>query len=251
MLLGDYHTHTRFSHGKGKIFQTAEEADAKGLLQVGITDHGLRHIAFGMKTNDIFRMRNEIRQIQPKCKAKILLGVEANIFSSDGLIDLRRVDRGYFDYVVAGYHKGVWSKSIKDFFKFYIKTLKAGYMQPSLKEIQMFTNCYIQAIKTQKIDVISHLNYGIPVDVRQVGRAASDYGVLIELNGKRINLTDEEVLCLQDLGVHFIINSDAHSPSRVGDFELPLALVKRLSLKTDRIANWDKLPEFAKRQGCL
>lgn len=244
MILGDFHTHTRYSHGKGKIFQNAETADRKGLKVVGITDHGLRHVAFGMRLNDIFRMRSTIKKIQGQYKANILFGIEANIFSSDGLIDLRNVERKYFDYIIAGYHKGVWAKNLKDFFKFYVKTIKANYMSVSTSEIQLFTDSYIKAIKTQKIDIISHLNYGIPVDVRQVGRAASDFGVLIELNGKRINMTDEEILCLQDIGVNFIINSDAHSPDRVGDFNLPLGLVQRLNLKKEQIANWDKLPSF-------
>ena len=49
VLFGDYHTHTKFSHGKGTVEENARTAREMGLKQIAITDHGLGHIAFGLR----------------------------------------------------------------------------------------------------------------------------------------------------------------------------------------------------------
>ena len=46
---GDYHTHTTYSHGKGSVADNAAVASSKGLKQLAITDHGMRHIIFGVR----------------------------------------------------------------------------------------------------------------------------------------------------------------------------------------------------------
>ena len=61
-IWGDYHTHTTNSDGHGTLIQTLQAADKLGLKQVGITDHGLRHIARGMKLRDVDKMRRLMEQ---------------------------------------------------------------------------------------------------------------------------------------------------------------------------------------------
>ena len=245
MILGDYHTHTVFSHGKGTIEASVEAARKKGLKEVAITDHGLRHIAFGMKTRDIPKMRKIIDGLNGEYSdIKVLFGVEANIYCKEGLIDLKEHHMSYFDVVLAGYHKGVWPKNPAQFFTYFSGAYRFKLFKPTQSDVNFYTKAYIKAIKSGKIDVLTHITYGVPVDVMEVGRAAMDYGVLIELNGKRITMTDEQVLALDSLGVNFIVNSDAHSAGRVGDFKVPLSVVERLGLCKERIVNWDKLPEF-------
>lgn len=242
MILGDYHTHTRFSHGKGKIYQSVEVACSKGLKQVGISDHGLRHIAFGLRQLDIYKMKRNIESLKDKYNIDILFGIEANIYSSDGSIDVKGVNSNYFDYIIAGFHLGVWPKNIIDFFRFNVPAVLK-----SKNHLDVFTKSYVKAMMKNKINIIPHLNYAIKVDTEQVAKTAVDYGVLIELNGKRIDLTDEQILRMQQIGVNFIINSDAHSADRVGDFSVPMKVVERLNLNKAQIANWDKIPNFYKQ----
>ena len=55
-------------------------------------------------------------------------------------------------------------------------------------------------------------------------------------------MTDDEVMELYDMGVKFIVNSDGHSPQRIGEVSVPMAVVDRLNLDKNRIVNWEKLP---------
>jgi len=48
ILTADYHTHTPYSHGKGTVMENAARAKELGLKQIGITDHGFSHLAFGL-----------------------------------------------------------------------------------------------------------------------------------------------------------------------------------------------------------
>jgi histidinol phosphatase-like PHP family hydrolase len=45
-------------------------------------------------------------------------------------------------------------------------------------------------------------------------------------------------------GADFIINSDTHSPARVGEAEKPLQFVRDAKIPFERIANWNKTPVF-------
>ena len=53
ILTADYHTHTPYSHGKGTVEENAARAKELGLKQIGITDHGFSHLAFGLKRKKV------------------------------------------------------------------------------------------------------------------------------------------------------------------------------------------------------
>ena len=59
------------------------------------------------------------------------------------------------------------------------------------------------------------------------------------------HLTDEELEKVLKTDVKFVVNSDAHSPQRVGEISLVEDMVKRLNFPTDRIMNIDgRLPQM-------
>ncbi len=242
MIWGDYHTHTKNSDGKGYLIDTLRAAEKAGLKEVGISDHGLRHICRGMHFKDIERMRTEMARLKDQFNVRCLLSIEANIYSSDGDIDLTEQERDLFDYIVAGYHKAVWPKNLIDGFRYNLPALFANKIQYTDAQRRKYTKTMVNAVRSGKINILSHLNYGIPSFVKEVGKAALDYDVYIELNGKRVNMTDDEIMELYDMGVKFIINSDAHSPQRIGEISVPLAVVERLNLDKSRIVNWEKVP---------
>lgn len=238
MIWGDYHIHTIYSGNNGHATNTPEDilaaAKQKGLKQVGICDHGLNHMLYPTTVRRLKKLKNKIDLLNTEqSDVKLLMGIEANIFSSDGEIDLLNVDRGMFDLVVAGFHKMVWTKKLKDGFDF--SQLFVNLEQAKKK----FTSIVISTIKTQKIDILAHPGYGFPVDIVKIAKVASDYGVKIELNGKRINLTDSEVLALAESSAKIVANSDAHDLDRIGDVSLPINTLNRLGIPLERLSNFN------------
>ena len=56
---------------------------------------------------------------------------------------------------------------------------------------------------------------------------------------------NEEINKMLDTGVQFILNSDAHTPDRVGEISLVERLLERVNIPEDRIVNINgKLPNF-------
>ena len=246
-LTADYHTHTVFSHGKGKIIDNAISAKEQGLLEVGISDHGFSHPAFGLTKRKVPKMRALVDEATKTTGVKVLLGIESNIIGTDGKVDLNPQNYDYFDIFLAGIHKFVLYKmdsifplAVPDLFHTY---LKSKNIPKSV--IKTNTKTFINVIKNNPVDVITHLNFCCFADAVEVAKAAADYGTFIELNAKKVHLTDEEIVKMLDTDVKFIINSDAHTPNRVGEISLVEKMIKRLNFPTDRIVNIDgRLPKM-------
>ncbi|MBQ4053014.1 MAG: hypothetical protein IJD33_01610, partial [Clostridia bacterium] len=112
--------------------------------------------------------------------------------------------------------------------------------------IQRNTRAYINTIKSNPIDAVTHLNYMCPADALEVAKCAADYGTYIELNSKKTHLTDEELNeIVAKTDARFIIDSDAHSKERVGDMRLVEEQLARLQFPLERIDNVDgRYPSF-------
>ena len=119
---------------------------------------------------------------------------------------------------------------------------------PSKERLNRNTTAFLKALDKYPIDVITHLNYGCPTDTLAVARMAKEKGTLIELNGKRINFTDQELEIMASEGVKFIVDSDAHSPERVGECNNGINTIFRLGLPLSQVVNIDKLPKFAQKR---
>lgn len=251
ILLGDYHTHTKYSrknHGKGTVLENACVARDKGIKQIAITDHGFNHWMFGIKRKNIAELKEEVLNAREITGVDILLGVESNLISADGSIDVVEGDYDNLDILLMGFHRLVKMETIKDLF--YINYANGlSIFSPSKERISRNTTAFLKALDKYPIDVITHLNFGFPTDTLAVARMAKEKGSLIELNGKRINFTDKELEIMASEGVKFIVNSDAHSPDRVGEVNKALNLIFRLGLPLNQIVNIDKLPHFADKRG--
>ena len=111
--------------------------------------------------------------------------------------------------------------------------------------IRFNTQALIRSIEKNPIDIITHLNFQSFCDVVEVAKAARDYGTYIELNSKKVHLSDEQLMKVCDTGVRFVIDSDAHSPERVGDTKLVEDMLSRVEFPFDRIDNIDgRYPHF-------
>lgn len=246
-LTADYHTHTVYSHGTGEIIDNARAAKDAGLIELGISDHGFAHPVYGLTRKVLPVMRRECAAAEKETGVKTLLGIESNIIGLDGKTDLKSSLYDSFDIYLAGVHKFV-TYTLGAAFKigipnFFLSVKKAP--KPSARLIKENTATYINAVKNNPIDVITHLNYCCFADAAEVAKAAADYGTYIELNAKKTHLSDEELYAVLETGVNFVIGSDAHSPDRVGEISLVQKLLERVKVPPERIFNIDgRTPDF-------
>ena len=251
-LLADYHTHTKFSrnnHGKGTIEDNVRAAYEKGLSQIAITDHGFNQKSFGVRRKDIPLVKEKIEDAKEMYPIDVLLGVEANLISSNGDIDIIDEDMENLDILLCGFHRLVKSTSKREQMKFVFKNIMCEiFHHTSKKQREKNTNAYINAMRKYDIDILTHLNHGCKVDIEKVARVAKETNTLIELNGKRLGMTDAEILKCYELGCKFVINSDAHHPKHVGDCHLGLEACLRLRIPDSAIVNYNHLPTLKKEK---
>ena len=222
-------------------------AKQKGLKTIAITDHGFGHKLFAVKREKFSKLKKECEKAQEKTGVKILLGLEANLTSNDGTIDLTKHELNQLDIVLVGHHNFVKAKTVKDQFSLFVRNIISKIFPVSKKKIEKNTQAYLNMLeKYPQIDIITHLNYGMKVNTMKVALAAKEHDVLIELNGKRICFTDQEMINMANAGVKFIINSDAHSKNAVGEVNNAINLITRLNIPRELVVNLDKMPTFKK-----
>ncbi len=240
MINFDFHTHTKYSHGKGSILDNAVSAKEKGLNGIAITDHGFNHPFFGMSRKKLNKMRNDCTFAQEKTGVKVLLGIEANIIGLSGKTDLKECDYDKIDIFLAGVHRAVFYHKFNDYFQLFGGNLVTSALRknPSQSLISNNTKAYINAIKNNPIDILTHLNFLCYADSLEVAKCLEDYGTYLEINTKKVHLSDEEWQNIIDkTNVNFVIDSDAHSPSRIGDTALADDLFSRINFPLSRIHN--------------
>ncbi len=250
ILYGDYHTHTKYSrhnHGKGSVLENASVAQSKGLKQIAITDHGFDHKLYGVRRREIPSVKEDILNAKEVTGVDILLGVEANLISADGKIDVIESDFEFLDILLMGYHCMAKMSSMSDVQKLFFANMSP--FAPSAERVSRNTTAMLKALDKYPIDILTHLNYGFQTDTLAVARMAKEKGTLVELNGKRINFTDRELEIMAAEGVKFIVNSDAHRPEMVGECNNAMNLIFRLGLPISQIVNIDKLPKFSTKRG--
>lgn len=235
----DFHTHTTYSHGKGSILDNAVSAKEKGLKGITISDHGFSHPAFGMKRKKLDKMKADCENAEKETGIKVKLGIESNLLGISGKIDVKEKDYEKLDMILAGVHRFILYDGIKEWFKLFGSNFctNAFKKQASASLIKRNTEVYINAIKNNPIDILTHVNYLVFADAVEVAKACADYGTYFEINTKKIHLSDEEWLKVIETKVNFVIDSDAHTPSRVGDTRLADELFERIDFPLDRIKN--------------
>ena len=248
LLLGDYHTHTIFSrhhHGKSTIEQNVQVAVQKGLKEIGITEHGFAHIFYGVRRKNIKKMRAEIDRLQKIYPIKIYLGIEANLISSEGDIDLTEEEQSWFDYVVMGYHTFAKPKSFKEYWNFFRPNARACRKNAyTPKIIEANTNAYIKALQKNRINIISHICSKMQVDVVKVAKECLKTGTLIELNARRLRITEDEAKQLATIGAKFVLDSDAHICHNVGECNRGINFVIKNNIPLSQVVNIDKIEKF-------
>ncbi|MBE5758170.1 MAG: PHP domain-containing protein [Clostridiales bacterium] len=241
-LSGDFHTHTTYTHGKSSIEENVKQAENLGLKAIAITEHCYNSM-YAIKRGDLSKICDEIDDLKDKYSVKIYKGIEANLISRNGDIDIEDSELEKLDLVILGFHKMTRS-TLAERLKFFLPNIL--FKKKSQKRIDINTNAYLKAMDKHRVSILAHLNYGgCKVDVERLAKSCIDKGIYIELNGKRINFSKSEIDTMVKLGVKFIINSDAHSKFAVGKNHRAFNLVEKYKIPLNQIANIDnKIPKF-------
>lgn len=235
-IIADYHTHTNLArgyiplfttlfgeHAKGSIESNTRVGIKKGLKEIAITDHGYKHIAFGIKPHQYEETRKLIDELNNSSLVKgnnfkILLGIECNIVSKNGDIDVKDEVIEYLDIICVGYHRGALSNIF----------LKKNY-----------TDTVINAIKKYDITILNHPLDPFNVDIVEVGKVAAQRNTALEINRTHRNIDVETIKKLKSLGVKFSLGSDSHKSEDVGNFGEAYNIAIQAGLTNDDIINAD------------
>ncbi len=239
-LIADYHTHTRYSHGKGTIEQNVMAARRRGLKRIAITDHGFNHIGIGMRLDDIDRMRREIDVLRKKyADIEILFGVEANLISVEGDIDIPQEYIGAFDIILMGFHKAVLPSSLKDGWRLFLKNALCSPFPLCDAERLRHDNtmAMIRAMERYPIHTITHPGAKIDIDTRLLAKHAVKHKIFLEINSSHGFMTEEYIRIAMEEGALFVINSDAHTPEDVGNMTKGIMIAHGAGVPPDRILN--------------
>lgn len=232
-ILADYHTHTKYSHGKGTIEENVLEAISKGIKIIGISDHGYKHLAYGIKLNDIYKMREEIDKLNEKySNIEILLGMECNILDSYGNIDINDKIIENCDYIMAGYHFASTPTSLKSMLNHCNNYIIKNEMAKDYN-----TNAIINAMKNNDIFMITHPGDKGDVYIEEIAKVAKNTDTRLEINSSHGFLNSNQLVKIKGIGNKFIIGSDAHVPHNVGNFDLAMKIIKEAGVDLSLIEN--------------
>ena len=228
----DLHTHTRYSrlrHGKGTVEENIREARKKG-IGLAVSDHGPGHFFYGVRPKKYSARQKEIARENDRAGCRTaLLGIEANLMDWEGRLDTELLPCPP-EVLLFGYHKGFWPLD-RAGWRFWREVT----FHPDRCREKM-TAAVCRAMERYPVDILTHPGEYVPVDIRQVARTAARLGVALEINDRH-GLSPRQINTALEEGAYFILQSDAHSPGRVGDVGNASRLAAQAALPENRIVN--------------
>lgn len=254
-MLFDLHTHTAIKkqnggqilHAKGSVEENVRQALERGLSCIGISNHGPGHVVYGMPAQCISDVKREVEEARRRHpEIEILFGVEANIIERNGKLDVSERDLPQFDYVMAGYHYGIFGREpLRAALLHGGNWLcgRAGFARAFLGQASLRrrnTNLVLRAVEENRLKVLTHPGDKGPLDVRAVAAACAETGTWMEINNYHKDLSVEGIRIAAEYDVTFVIGSDAHRPQDVGSFEEGLERALEAGIPVERIVNIEK-----------
>ncbi len=236
-IKADYHTHTTYSDGKGRVLDNVRAARKKGIMTLAISDHGWGHGFFGLKKNlkeDYFREIEEARRIFPDMK--ILKAIECNILGADGALDISPEEMKEFDLILCGYHFGSRPRGLGDLFMHAINGLNKHTGLFKRRVIEKNTQAILRAMD-HPIDILTHPGDKGQVDILPIAKKAGERGIKLEINERHNHLDLQQLKMIKDMEVDFILSSDAHYPEAIGQVEEAYSKILQSGLDLGKIKN--------------
>ncbi|MFX1295976.1 MAG: PHP domain-containing protein [Promethearchaeota archaeon] len=204
----DLHVHTTYSDGTMTIKEAIQAAKEKKLNFLAITDHfttswkqsiinTINHLNFKKYWTEIIRKRESF-------KFKCLIGIEIDIGSN--WMDIKSIPFDNFDILL---------------FEYVDSIIILKKIAKLLKELN---------IKT--ITALAHNSYYKIANIELFSKILVENNIYFELNSRYLGYISEievqKLKSLNDLGIRFILGSDAHRINRIGDIEKSLTILKKI-----------------------
>ncbi len=217
-IVVDSHTHSVASgHAYSTIQEMAKEAPVNGIEMFVLTDHGP-----AMKGAPYLYHFGNLRTIPKELYGvKILKGVEANIISYSGELDMPEQYLRLLDFVLVSFHD-------------------ICITPVSMEE---HTNAIINLLKNPYVDAIGHSgNPQFPIDIDKMVLAAKEYNKMIEINNHSFYVrkgSDDNcraiALKCKEHGVKIVCGSDAHISFDIGHFDKVKEVLTRIEMPEDLV----------------
>ncbi|MHB9093305.1 MAG: phosphatase [Eubacteriales bacterium] len=220
-LVADLHTHSVGSgHAYSTITEIAEAARAIGLAVVAITDHGP-----AMPGGPHLYYFGNLRVLPAEIAGvRVLKGVEANIISENGQLDLDKFYLERLDVVLAGFHAQCFPSADRE----------------------TCTRAMLNALDNPYVDIIVHPgNPEFPVDFEVVIKKAAEKGLPLEINNSSFcgsrrgsdGNCHEIARMIAHYGAAVVIDSDAHFARDVGKFDKAIETALAEGIKEEQVLN--------------
>ena len=220
----DLHTHTVAStHAYSTITENCRAAADKGLKAIAMTDHYLT-----MPDAPHIWHFNNLR-VLPRSLfgVTVLKGAEVNIINYDGELDISESDISKLEWVVASYHKYMFSELSTD--------------------PKVVTDGYLKLCRNPYVDVIGHptTDY-FPFEYERAIKAFKEYDKLVEVNESSIKLkkgSAKNVVPILEMckkyEVPVVVNTDAHFWDAIGEVPVSEKILRDIDFPRRLVANAD------------
>jgi DNA polymerase (family 10) len=221
-IRGMTHCHTVYSDGRNSIEEMALAAEAMGMAYLTITDHSpSAYYARGVVIDRLRAQWDEIARVQERVKIKLLKGTESDILE-DGRLDYPDYLLEQFDIIIASIHS-----------------------RHKMDADQM-TNRLLRALRLPLFKIWGHplgrlIQSRPPFACRmeEVLDAIAISQCAIEVNGdpKRLDLEPRWIRAARDRGIKFIVSTDAHSITGLGNLHYGVSMARRGWLTPGEVLN--------------
>lgn len=221
-ILADLHTHTVASgHAYSTISENAAAAARKGIKLLGMTDHGPSMPG----APNLYHFGNLLILPKSLYGVRILPGVEANITSHEGELDIPLRYLKQMSLVLVGLH---------------VICYPGGSSEQN-------TQAYLKAMSNPFTDIMVHP--GRPefeMDLEKIAYASAQLGIPVEINNSSLgpekgNAWDNcrrFARSAAKYGGPIVLGSDAHFWDRVGELSSALELAQETEIKDNQILNY-------------
>ncbi len=239
-IFADFHTHTLYSHGKGTVEENLLAGRARGLEMVGITDHGPGSTPWVRATvGRIRQLIDEVRFYNERLEGiRALAGVESNVISLRGQIDVPSELVEELDLLLVGFHTQIVASSLADQWKIFGRTALSRYSK-ALQERERVevTKALVEIVERHPVDIVTHPGLRVSIDTAELARTCARRNTALEINAGHGFMTRAYAEVAAREGASFAIGSDAHRPGDVGRLDRAVKVALAAGLQPEQIWN--------------